>query len=325
MSGERVLLTGGTGLVGSSIAQALVGAGRPVRALVRSRARGQAALPAAVELVEGDVTDAASLRRAVDGCAAVYHAAGLPEQWFADPAIFQRVNVQGTAHMIEAALAAGVTRFVYSSTIDIFAAAPGATYDETVIDPRPKGTYYERSKQDADRLVVAALERGLPAVFVHPSAVYGPAPAASPGLNDFIARILRGEIPMLLPGGMPVVYAPDLAIGHLLAEERAAVGARYILSESYHSLAEIAAAVVATAGRGTVPRVMPMGVAKAVSAAGEWLSKLTGKPPLIPAGQLCFLQWQARPSSARAQRELGWKPTPFAAALPATIAYVSAS
>lgn len=80
MSGERVLLTGGTGLVGSSIAQALVNAGRPVRALVRSRARGQVALPAAVELVEGDVTDAASLRRAVDGCAVVYHAAGLPEQ-----------------------------------------------------------------------------------------------------------------------------------------------------------------------------------------------------------------------------------------------------
>ena len=322
MSGERVLLTGGTGLVGSSIAQALVGAGRPVRALVRSRARGQAALPAAVELVEGDVTDAASLRRAVDGCAVVYHAAGLPEQWFADPAIFQRVNVQGTANMIEAALAAGVARFVYSSTIDIFAAAPGATYDETVIDPRPKGTYYERSKQDADRLVVAALERGLPAVFVHPSAVYGPAPAASPGLNDFIARILRGEIPMLLPGGMPVVYAPDLAVGHLLAE-KAAVGGRYILSESYHSLAEIAAAVVAAAGRGKVPRVMPMGVARAVSAAGEWLSRLTGKPPLIPAGQLCFLQWQARPSSARAQRELGWKPTPFASALPATIEYVT--
>ena len=319
----RVLLTGGTGLVGSSIAQALVAAGRPVRALVRSPERGRRALPAAVELVEGDVTDPASLRRAVDGCAVVYHAAGLPEQWFADPSIFQHVNVRGTANMIEAALAAGVQRFVYSSTIDIFAAAPGAEYDESRIDPQPKGTHYERSKQEADRLVVAALERGLPAVFVHPSAVYGPAPAASPGLNDFIARILRGEIPMLLPGGMPVVYAPDLAAGHLLAETRAPIGARYILSESYHSLVEIARAVVAAAGRGTVPRVMPMGVARAVSAIGELIARVTRTPPLIPAGQLHFLQWQARPSSARARRELGWQPTPFAAALPPTIDYVT--
>ena len=91
----RVLLTGGTGLVGSSIAQALVAAGRSVRAVVRSRERGQRVLPAAVELVEGDVTDPASLHRAVDGCAVVYHAAGLPEQWLPDPSIFQRVNVQG--------------------------------------------------------------------------------------------------------------------------------------------------------------------------------------------------------------------------------------
>ena len=321
----RTLVTGATGTVGGAVVQQLLAAGREVRALVRDAGRARPLVPAAVELVEGDVTDPASLRRAVDGCGVVYHAAGLPEQWFADPTIFQRVNVQGTANLIEAALATGVTRFVYSSTIDVFAAAPGAAYDESVIDPQPKGTYYERSKQDADRLVVAALERGLPAVFVHPSPFYGPAPAASPGLNDFIARLLRGEIPMLLPGGMPVVYAPDLAVGHLLAEEKAAIGARYILSESYHSLAEIAAAVVAAAGRGRVPRVMPMGVASAVSAAGEWLSKVTGKPPLIPAGQLCFLRWQARPSSARAQRELGWAPTPFAAALPATIAYVTSS
>jgi dihydroflavonol-4-reductase len=320
---ERVLLTGGTGLVGGSIARALVAAGRTVRALVRAPARARAVLPAGVELVEGDVTDAASLRRAAADCAVVYHAAGLPEQWLADPSVFQRVNVQGTANAIEAALAAGVRRFVYSSTIDVFAAAPGAEYDESVIDPHPKGTAYERSKQDADRLVVQALDRGLPAVFVHPSAVYGPAPAASPGLNDFIARIVRGEIPMLLPGGMPVVYAPDLAAGHLLAETKAAVGARYIFSESYHSLVDIARAVVAAAGRGRVPRVMPLGVARAVSRAGERLAALIRRPPLIPAGQLHFLQWQARPRSARAQRELGWRPTPFAAALPPTIAYVT--
>lgn len=318
-----VLLTGATGLVGGSIARALLAAGHSVRALVRNPERARQVVPAACELVTGDVTDAASLPPALDGCRVVYHAAGLPEQWLPDVATFERVNVGGTANLIAAALAARVERFVYSSTIDVFAAAPGAAFDESVIDPRPKGTAYERSKQAADRLVVAALERGLPAVFLHPSAVYGPVPAASPGLNDLIARLLRGEIPMLLPGGMPVVYAPDVAAGHLLAETRAPIGARFILSESYHPLVELARVVVATGGRGTVPRVMPLAVARAVSAVGEAIARVIRKPPLIPAGQLHFLQWQARPSSARAQRELGWTPTPFAAALPATIEFVT--
>ena len=76
----RVLLTGGTGIVGSSIAEALVARGRAVRALVRSEERGRACLPAACELVRGDVTDAGSVRRDVAGCDVVYHAAGLPEQ-----------------------------------------------------------------------------------------------------------------------------------------------------------------------------------------------------------------------------------------------------
>jgi dihydroflavonol-4-reductase len=317
-----VLLTGATGLVGGSIARALLAAGRSVRALVRDPQRARRVVPEACELVAGDVTDPASLAPAIDGCRVVYHAAGLPEQWLPDVATFERVNVGGTANLIAAGLAARVERFVYSSTIDVFAAAPGAAYDESVIDPQPKGTAYERSKQAADRLVVAALERGLPAVFLHPSAVYGPVPAASPGLNDLIARLLRGEIPMLLPGGMPLVYAADVAAGHVLAETRAPVGARFILSESYHSLVDIARVVVATGGSGKVPRVMPLGVARAVSAVGEAIARVIRKPPLIPAGQLHFLQWRARPSSARAQRELGWTPTPFAAALPATIAFV---
>jgi dihydroflavonol-4-reductase len=285
--------------------------GAPVRALVRDEARARACLPAGVELALGDVTDAASVRRAVEGCARVYHASGLPEQWLPDPATFQRVNVEGTRHLVEAALAGGVTSFVYTSTIDVFVIEPGVEFDESRIDARPKGTAYERSKQEADRLVTAALERGLPARFLHPSGVYGPAPITN-GVNDFIARVVRGELPMLLPGGFPLVLADDVARGHVLAEERAPVGARFILSDVYLTLAETAAAVVAASGRGKVPRVMPLWVAEAVSAVGELVARATGKPPLIPSGQLHFLRMHVRPSARRARAELGWTPTPFA-------------
>ena len=305
------LLTGGTGIVGHSIAQALIAAGRPVRALVRSLERARDVLPADCERVRGDVTDADSVRAAIAGCDAVFHAAGLPEQWLPDPGTFDRVNAGGTRIVAEAALAAGVRRFVYTSTIDVFAMTPGQPFDESRIDAHPKGTAYERSKQAADRHVADAVGRGLPAVFLHPSGVYGPVRAASPGTNDFVAGLVRGEIPMLLPGGMPLVYCHDVARGHLLAEERAPSGARFILSDEYRSLLEVAEAVHDEIPAARVPWMMPLWVAHAVAAAGEPLARLTGRAPLIPSGQLHFLTSDVRPDAARARRELGWTATPF--------------
>src|SRR4051812_32478047 len=113
------LVTGATGTVGHAIVRELRRRGRAVRALVRSAARARACLPAEVELAIGDVTDAAAVRRAMDGCDSVYHASGLPEQWLPDPATFTRVNVDGTRNMIEAALATGIASFLYTSTIDV--------------------------------------------------------------------------------------------------------------------------------------------------------------------------------------------------------------
>lgn len=319
---DPVLLTGGTGLVGNAIAHALVERGRRVRALVRSVARARGLLPAACELVPGDVTDAASVERAMAGCRAVYHAAGLPEQWLPDPTTFERVNVGGTRTMIAAALAARVERFVYTSTIDVFAWSPGTPFDESTIDPHPKGTAYERSKQAADRLVAEATAAGLPAVFLHPSAVYGPLPAGSPGLNALIADLAAGRVPMLLPGTMPVVYAPDVGLGHLRAEERP-VGSRYILSESTWTLVDLARAVSSAAGRGRVPRVMPSWAAHGLATVGEVIARVIRRPPLIPRGQLHFLESGADPRADRARAELGWAPTSFRDALPATLAFVT--
>jgi dihydroflavonol-4-reductase len=315
-------LTGGTGIVGNAIARALVERGRRVRALVRSLERGRALLPRMCELVQGDVTDRDSVRHAIDGCSVVYHAAGLPEQWLRDPSTFERINVGGTRNVVEAALERGVDKLVYTSTIDVFVSTPGREFDESAIETAPKGTYYERSKQEADRVVTAALGRGLPAVFLHPSAVYGPIAARSPGLNDFVAQLLRRGVPMLLPGGMPVVYAADVGMGHVLADEQAPPGARFILSESSLSLADIAQAVADTAGLTRIPRVMPRLVAHAVAHAGEALSRITRRPPLLPRGQLHFLESDSRPSSRRARDQLGWSPVPFREALVPTVAYL---
>lgn len=313
------LVTGATGTVGAAVVAELHGAGRAIRALVRDVERARPLVPAGVELVAGDVTDRGSVERAMTGCGAVFHTAGLPEQWLRDPRRFTAVNVDGSRHVGEAALAAGVGSFVYTSTIDVFAWRRGEPFDEATIAEAPKGSAYERSKQDADRVMVALAGRGLPVRYTHPSAVYGPAPAQNPGLNELLVRLMKRQLPMLLPGGIPVVFAPDVARGHLLAE-RAPVGARFILHDRFVTLVELARAVVDASGRGRVPPVLPAWLARVVSVVGEGVAKVTRRPPLIAAGQLQFLLEDVHPSAARAQRDLGLGFTPLADGLARTVA-----
>lgn len=320
---STVLLTGATGLLGNAIARALVAGGRSVRALVRDPGKASAIVPRPCELAKGDITDAASVRRALRGVEVVYHAAGLPEQWLPDADTFRRVNVDGTRNLVSAALDAGVRRFVYTSTIDVFVfPPPGGSFDESEIDPIPKATAYERSKQAADRIVTDALSDGLPAVFLHPSGIYGPGPATSPGTNDLVADLIKGKIPMLLPGGMPVVHADDAASGHLLAEARSASGRRFILSESYRSLLDLAREVLAIHGTGRIPPVMPLAIARMVASLGEGISAVIKRPPLLPKGQLTFLQYQVEPCAERAKRELGWQPRPLEVGIAETIEFL---
>ncbi len=320
----KTLITGATGLVGYNIATDLLAQGREVCAAVRDVERARGVLPEAIELVCADIMDAQSIHMAMEGCGSVFHCAGLPEQWLANPERFEQVNVAGTQNVIDAALAHGVERFVHISTIDVFAADVGAEYDESVLDAHPKGTYYERSKQDADRLVVAGLDNDLPAVFVHPAAVYGPGPAASPGMNNFIADLRDRNLPGLLPGGMPVVFAPDLAKGVLLAEA-CDPGTRFIFADRYYTLQEIAEVVAEQCPSAKVPRTLPNWVAGILSGCGEALAKVRKKPPLIPKGQLHFLRWQAKPQNHKAVTELGWQVTPLSEGVRETLAFLASS
>lgn len=318
----KTLVTGATGLVGYNIARTLLGRGREVVCLVRDPRRAENVVPPGCSLVPGDVTQPESLAAALDGVDVVYHAAGLPEQWLRCNDTFRKVNVEGTRNMVEAALKAGVRRFVYTSTIDVFKAGKGEAYDESVIDDQPKGTYYERSKQEADRVVTEALGRGLNAVFLHPSGVYGPGPAASPGINQLLVQLYRGEVPLLLPGGFPLVYSEDVGLGHVLAEEKGHVGERFILSQQYYELTELAEMARPLLGLRRIPPVMPLWLGNVLSIAGEAVANVIGRPPLIPRGQFLFLQWQAQPQHRHALERLGWNPTPLSKGLNLTVAFL---
>ncbi|MGW2690154.1 NAD-dependent epimerase/dehydratase family protein [Streptomyces sp. NPDC001414] len=315
-----VLITGATGVVGGGIAALLAKEGTPVRALVRNPARARTLLPEGVEPVLGDVTDPGSVRRATSGCAAVFHAAGLPEQWRHDERDFYRVNAQGTENVARAALDAQVDTFVHTSTVDVFRRTPGVPFGESFLDDEPQATPYERSKQAADLAVRRALDDGLPARFVHPAAVYGPAPAVTPGMNEVIARIAANRIPALPSGGLPLVYSLDCALGHLGAAA-APVGARYILSDRFVTLTELTK-IIRSLNPGTrLPPVLPARTAGRLAHCSEALSKVTRRAPVLPTGQLHVLTSRLLPDSGRARRELGWAATDLTEGIAATLGH----
>ena len=316
---KTTLITGGTGLIGYNIILALLKRKRKVRALVRSLDKGKKLLPTIVELIQGDITNKDSVEIAMKGCSVVYHTAGFPEQWMKDNAIFELVNVQGTQTMIDVALAQKVDKFIYTSTIDVFEGKKNEVYDESIIDPLPKGTFYERSKQKAFLLILEAIKKGLPAINIHPAGLYGPGPTDSPGINNFIVDLKKGKVPMLLPGGLPLVFSEDAGEGHVLAEEKGHIGDSYILSEGYYDLVALATMILKSLSIDKKPPpIMPLPIVKMVSVIGEKISSITGKPPLIPKGQMHFMQWGAIPDASKAKNKLGWKPTPIQAGISKT-------
>ena len=300
-------MTGATGKVGHALTLALLERGDEVRALARDPAA--AGIPAGAEAVRGDVRDTESLVDAVRGCELVFNAMGLPEQWLPEERTFHEVNAVGSENVARAARAAGVRRLVHTSTIDVFHAPRGARFDESELANYPKGTAYERSKQEAERLVLDA-SGGMDVVLVNPAGVYGPGPMRPGGLEeDFFRPLVRKRLPAVPPGGMGVCFSEGVAAGHLLAAEKGRPGERYILCDRHVRMRELAAAVVRMAGRGRVPPSLPPWLAHGLATGGQLISRGIHRPPLLPSGQLHFLMWNAAPDSSKAQEELGWQPT----------------
>ena len=310
MSDRVVLVTGATGLVGNAIVRALHARGDRVRALVRDPERARGIVPAGVELVPGDILVRESLDAAVVGASLVFHAAGMPEQWQSDESVFDRVNRVGTKEVLDAALRAHVTRVVYTSTMDVFAAPPGGTLVETAIDAQPKPTAYERSKQAAEREASKIEALGLDVVHVNPGAVYGPSPVVGT-LNAFLQRLLAGKVPLLPPGGMSIAFLEGVAAVHLAAADRGRRGERYLVADEHLSTTEIAREALSAEGRGrTAPRTGPLWLMRALAAVSAPIARALGIKPLIAPGELSFLTWNAHVDASKAKQELGFRPTP---------------
>jgi dihydroflavonol-4-reductase len=205
--------------------------------------------------------------------------------------------------------------------MDVFAAPPGGTLVETNLDEVPKPTAYERSKVAADREATRLAGQGLDVVHVCPSGVYGPGPSHV-GLNSFFIKLLHRQSPLLPPGGLSVVFIDGCADAHLAAAEHGRAGERYLVSDVRVTNRELATAIAAASGLEKVPAVAPAWLMGPVASSLELLGRWFGVAPVIARGQFDVLQWFVDVDASKAQRELGFRPTPLTEGVAKTVAFL---
>jgi dihydroflavonol-4-reductase len=318
ISGKPVLVTGATGFVGTAVARALIASGRRVRALCRPNSDRRNLDDLDVEIAEGSLEDARSLAAAVTDCGALFHVAADYRLWVPDPAGMYRANVDGTRALMTAALAAGVERVVYTSSVAVL----GLHADGTPADESTPSTLedmvgpYKRSKflaeAEVQRLIVT---RKLPAVIVNPSTPIGPRDIKPTPTGRVIIEAASGRMPAFVDTGLNLVHVDDVARGHLLAEGQGRVGERYILGGENLSLAEILRRIAAIVGRSPPKVRLPLPVIWPVACVAEAWGRVTGREPMVTFDSLRMARKKMYFSSAKAERELGFRARPADAAL----------
>ncbi|HKV06448.1 MAG TPA: hopanoid-associated sugar epimerase [Candidatus Acidoferrales bacterium] len=316
------LVTGATGFLGSHVARQLVAAGHSVRVLVRRTSNLQALEGLAVERVEGDLRDLASLYRAVKGARRVFHIAADYRLWSDNPREIYESNVEGTRRLLEVAAQARVERFVYTSTVATVAVP---TIDATLPNEDTPATldqmigHYKRSKFQAEMQAIKAAASGVPVVVVNPTTPVGPGDWKPTPTGRIILDFVNGKMPAYVDTGLNVVSVEDAAAGHLLASEKGRVGERYILGARNMTLEEILDALAVISGR-PAPRVrLPHAVALGAAYVDELISRLTGREPHIPVEGVRMSRHRMFVQSDKAERELGYRPGNVEAALASAV------
>ncbi len=322
----KALVTGATGFVGAAVARALLRAGIEVRALARAASdrRNLTALP--LELVTGDLSDPASLERAVAGCDTLFHVAADYRLGARDSAQLYRTNVDGTRAIIEAAQRAGIGRMIYTSSVACIGlpadGSPGA--EDTPVSVDDMIGHYKRSKFLAEQLVLARARAGAPIVIVNPSTPVGPGDIKPTPTGQMVRDAANGRMPAYVDTGLNIVHVDDVATGHLLAFERGRIGERYILGGQDMTLRQILTEIGAQVGRPAPALRLPRAALLPFAYIAQFVADLSGGSTRLTVEGLRMARKRMFFSSAKAERELGYRWRPPAEAFADALSWLRA-
>jgi dihydroflavonol-4-reductase len=321
-SADLVLVTGASGFVGSAISNAARGAGYRVRALVRTSSPRINIHPDE-EVVIGDIRDRASLVPALRGVRYLMHAAADYRLWSPVPGEIVHTNLEGTRHLMEEALRAGVERIVYTSSVATLDLRDDGPADESHPLPESKAIgAYKKSKVVAERLVEDMVKRlGLPAVIVNPSTPIGPRDVKPTPTGRIIVECACGRMPGFVDTGLNLVHVDDVAAGHLAALRHGRIGERYILGGENVLLGTMLADIATIVGRRPPTLRFPIPALYPIAFGAELWARLTGREPFATRDGLRMARHYMFFNDAKARRDLGYASRPYREAIADAIAW----
>jgi dihydroflavonol-4-reductase len=320
------LVTGASGFLGSHVARQLVSQGEDVRVLLRPSSTNRAIADLALEYVTGDLRDPVSVARAIQGVRRVFHVAADYRLWARRKQDIYDSNVGGTKNLLDAAMRAGVEQFIYTSTVATIAVErPQHPNESTDARLEEMVGHYKRSKWMAEQEVVKAAKAGLPAVVVMPTTPVGPWDWKPTPTGKIILDFLNGKMPGYVETGLNFVGVEECAAGHLLVAEKGKVGERYLLGGENLTLKALLDTLSRITGLSAPKLKIPHGLALGVAYANTVFSRLIGREPGIPIEGVKIARHMMFVDCSRAQRELGFKAGPVAAALERAVRWYEAN
>ena len=327
------LVTGATGFIGGRLAARLARDGCAVRCLARASSDTSALERLDVTIVRGDLTDASSLARAVDGCRYVLHCGALVSDWATKDEII-RINVEGTRLLLDASADAAVARFVQLSTTDVYGYPGGEAIDETYRATRFRN-WYAQTKLEAEAEVRRAeRERGLEAAILRPATVYGP---GSREVIGEIARAIRARKMLLIDRGRAVAglcYVDNLIDAIVLAlRSDAAAGQAFNVSDgldvTWRQLTDdLADGLASPHVRWSMPYRLAAALGFSLEHGYRLVRQTTGltAPPLLSRQAVQVLGENQDFSNRKARATLGWEPrVGYRAGLDATLDWLTSN
>jgi NAD+-dependent farnesol dehydrogenase len=309
----EILVTGATGFIGKNLVQALIKKGDQVRVLYRNAAKTADLQISGVSFYKGDITDKRSLEEAMQSCTYVFHLAAYAKVWSREADTYEKINVQGTINVLEAAIACGIKKVLVTSTAGVFGPSGShAPVDEETKRIVPYFSEYERTKDKADYLLMEQYATQIPLTIVCPPRVYGPGEISQ---SNSVTRILelysRGKFRIIPGDGEAIgnyVYVDDVVNGMVLALEKGKTGERYILGGENVTYSDFFATLAEVTGKKCRMIKLPAGIILFIARIMKAGADLFGIPPLITPGWAGKYLYNWEVSSSKAEKDLGYKP-----------------